>query len=95
MIRKGRSEHDLDRITELRKEGTNEATDKALKPVGKAREMVLNYIDPEFDQQIKVTEKVMREEQLKEQKLKEAKMKTEHAGQEPDGQEPNVKQKKE
>jgi hypothetical protein len=62
----------LDRITELRKEGTNEATDKALKLVAQAREMVLNYNDPEFDQQIKVTEKILHEEQLKEQKLKEA-----------------------
>ena len=85
----------LDQITALRKEGTNEATEEALKLVAKAREMVLDYRDEEFDQQIKVTEKVMREEQLKEQKLQEAKMKTEHAGQEPDGQEPNMKQKKE
>ena len=63
----------LDQITALRKEGTNEATEEALKLVAKAREMVLDYRDEEFDQQIKVTEKVMREEQLKEQKLKEKK----------------------
>jgi hypothetical protein len=63
----------LDQITALRKEGTNEATEEALKLVAKAREMVLDYRDEEFDQQIKVTEKVMREVQLKEQKLKEKK----------------------
>ena len=63
----------LDQITALRKEGTNEATEEALKLVAKAREMVLDYRDEEFDQQIKVTEKVMREEQLREQKLKEKK----------------------
>ncbi len=83
----------LDRITELRKEGTNEATDKALKLVAQAREMVLNYNDPEFDQQIKVTEKILHEEQLKEQKLKEA-QEAKQQTDDRDGQEPDRQDRK-